>query len=394
MKKKLPPGVRERNGRFTFRYSVEVVKNGKRTRKQKETRSFPTPEEAYEAGILIMADKLRGKNVDPSKTTLKAWCEQWLEDYRIERDPKATTLHQRETALESLKKSIGEYERICDITPRMYQNWLNGLRKEGKAKNTVVMYHSAGRMLFEAAVREGLIETSPADTAVLPAYKKSLKEVEQQEPLPEYMEKDQLKKFLEVTRFRGAAQMHSLFTLLAFTGMRIGEALGLKISDFDEAERTISIKRRVTTLGKVEEYDLDTPKNESSVRIVTIGETAIKAIKAQLAWREQHKKNFGLMHDANFLFWSESKPGYPLRYSTALYQFQRIVKMAELPESLTPHSLRHTHVSLLAEAGEDLTVIQERLGHQNDVMTRRVYLHVTEGRKKLTPDRFEAVMRS
>lgn len=69
-KKKLPPGVRERNGRYTFRYSVPVVKGGKQTRKQKETESFATVQEAYDAGILIKANKLQGKPIDPKNLTL------------------------------------------------------------------------------------------------------------------------------------------------------------------------------------------------------------------------------------------------------------------------------------------------------------------------------------
>ncbi|MDP5276348.1 tyrosine-type recombinase/integrase [Chengkuizengella axinellae] len=56
--------------------------------------------------------------------------------------------------------------------------------------------------------------------------------------------------------------------------------------------------------------------------------------------------------------------------------------MAELNSNLTPHSLRHTHTSLLAEAGVELQEIMDRLGHKDDNTTKHVYLHVTKPKKK------------
>lgn len=61
---------------------------------------------------------------------------------------------------------------------------------------------------------------------------------------------------------------------------------------------------------------------------------------------------------------------------------RRLLKMAELNPELTPHSLRHTHTSLLAEAGVSLPQIMERLGHKDEDTTKNVYLHVTKEMKK------------
>lgn len=57
---------------------------------------------------------------------------------------------------------------------------------------------------------------------------------------------------------------------------------------------------------------------------------------------------------------------------------RRILKLAGLNENLTPHSLRHTHTSLFAEAKVSLEQIMERMGHSDDDTTKNVYLHVTE----------------
>ena len=72
---------------------------------------------------------------------------------------------------------------------------------------------------------------------------------------------------------------------------------------------------------------------------------------------------------------------------------RRILKYAGLNTSLTPHSLRHTHTSLLAEAGVGLEEIMERLGHIDDDTTRNVYLHVTKEKKKEAPQKFAELMK-
>ncbi|BFH16543.1 site-specific integrase [Paenibacillus melissococcoides] len=394
-KKKLPPGVRERDGRYTFRYSVPVVLNGKKTRKQKETPSFSTAEEAESAGILIKADQIRGKLVDEKEITLEKWFERWLENYIIENDPRDYTIRNKKTVISSLKKHLGKDTRVKDTTGDDYQQWLNGLKKKGREEGTLKEYHSNACMIFGDAVRKKIITNDPTEGAKVPAYKQTLEEIEAGETdLPKYLEKEQLKHLLNIARFRGLTQDYNLFVALAYTGLRIGELLALKVGDFNESDHYVSVTKTLTDIGGVKKYKLGPPKNKSSIRKVSIGATVTKVIKAQLDWQEQKKKDGEILHDAGFIFWSPRFPGYPNSKSMVEYRFNRLLKIAGLPTSLTPHSLRHTHVTLLAEAGEDLAVIQDRLGHKNDKITRQVYLHVTQTRKELVPDKFERVMNS
>nr|WP_245998333.1 tyrosine-type recombinase/integrase [Siminovitchia terrae] len=72
----------------------------------------------------------------------------------------------------------------------------------------------------------------------------------------------------------------------------------------------------------------------------------------------------------------------------------RLLKIAGLNGQLTPHSLRHTHTSLLAEAGVGLEQIMDRLGHTDDHTTKNVYLHVTKEMKKEASQKFTELMRS
>jgi integrase len=394
-KKKLPPGVRERDGRYTFRYSVEVIKNGKRDRKQKETESYSTAQEAYDAGILIKADQLKGKLVDEKDITIGQWRKRWLEDYGIERDPQINTKSSRRVALNSLCKKVGEHTRLKDIDGDDYQDWLNHLKKVGRKRSTIKEYHSSAQLCFADAVRKKIIAESPAASAVVPAFKQTIAEIESGgTELPKYLEKKDLHQLLNIIRFRGRHQEYEIFTILAYTGLRISELLALKVSDFYEKERYFSITKSLSVVGSIKDYSLGPPKNKSSVRKVTIGDTVIKLIKAQLTWRDQKIKDGLLQHDADFIFWSYTKPGYPGSKTYLEFRFNELLELAGLPQELTPHSLRHTHVTLLAEAGVELAVIQERLGHKNDEITKRVYLHVTQKQRELVPDRFEKIMHS
>ncbi|WP_373459053.1 tyrosine-type recombinase/integrase [Peribacillus sp. V2I11] len=69
-------------------------------------------------------------------------------------------------------------------------------------------------------------------------------------------------------------------------------------------------------------------------------------------------------------------------------------KTPSINKRLTPHSLRHTHTSLLAEAGVELLQIMDRLGHTEDETTTQVYLHITKDRKKEASQKFAQLMRS
>lgn len=394
-KKRLPPGVRERDGRYTYRYSVPVIVDGKKKRKQKETEGYPTAQEAYEAGTLIKADQLRGKLVDQKDITLEKWAERWLEDYIIECEPRGYTIRGKKTVINSLKKHLGKDTKIKDITGDDYQQWLNTLKKKKLKESTIRDYHNAAGIIFADAVRKKNISENPATGVKVPVFKQTLEEIEAGENnLPKYLEKEQLKHFLNFVRFRGSVQDYNIFVILAYTGLRIGELLALKVTDFNENERYISITKTLTVLNSVKDYKLGPPKNKSSIRKVTIGDTVIKAIKSQLAWRAQKEMDGEVMHDAGFIFWSIKYPGFPGSVVVIERRFARLLKASGLPSSITPHSLRHTHVTLLAEAGEQLAVIQDRLGHKNDEITSRIYMHVTEGQKKLVPDRFERVMNS
>ena len=100
-------------------------------------------------------------------------------------------------------------------------------------------------------------------------------------------------------------------------------------------------------------------------------------------------------HDEGFISAKkERQPGYPIFIKTAENRMVKLLKLADLNLDLTPHSLRHTHTSLLSEAKVGLGEIMDRLGHCDDETTKNVYLHVTKVMKKEASHKFAQLMRN
>jgi integrase len=105
-------------------------------------------------------------------------------------------------------------------------------------------------------------------------------------------------------------------------------------------------------------------------------------------------KHRDIYHIDDFVFASidGELPGYSLYIKKIENRMRRLLKIAKLNLELSPHSLRHTHTSLLAEAGVSLSQIMERLGHKDEDTTKNVYLHVTKEIKKEASQKFKELM--
>lgn len=400
MAKKKYPGVRERDGRFTFRYSVEVVDaDGVRRRKQKETEAYPTAKAAYEAGILIKAQQLEGRLVDEKNITLEAWGERWLEEYTLERNVKMPTVTQRRTMLRCMYLALGSQTRVRDVTKAQYQKMLLDEKKKNLSRSRLIGLHSTCKMMFEDAARKEIIGESPTKGARVPSDRKQTVDINQTEEdeLPRYLEKHELVRFLNTVRFRGDYYEHALFIVLAYTGMRLGELRALQWSDFDKDNGMINITKTLYSEGnRIKDNVFHTPKTKSSRRQISIGDTVIKALgllKQKLRIERGIKDPRAVL--TGFIFSHPGHPELPIPAQNVRNHLRKYLESAGLPTSLTPHSLRHTHVSLLAENPKvRLEEIQQRLGHKNDRVTREIYLHITKKRQHEIADDFEWVMES
>jgi integrase len=194
------------------------------------------------------------------------------------------------------------------------------------------------------------------------------------------------------------ARYRSLVVLLAGSGMRIGEALGLQVSDVDFLRRTVRVERQRLQNGK-----LGPTKTAKSVRPVPVGEVVIAALAAHLAAHPSTGDRFTatkgqpLRYGAWKNVWASAhrqvKKGtggqWSARYLDAAGQehsrmFEGKVDaqrwLAESPGlALDTHDLRHFYASGLIAGGANVKQVQVVLGHASPVITLRIYAHLWPG---------------
>lgn len=380
----------------SWAFVMDIGKNPKTgERKQKKQGGFRTKKEAEAAAASLKNEINLGVYVEESHVTFEDFAFEWLSLYEGTGIVKESTVRIRRHEIKRLLDYFAKI-KIKDITRRQYQNALNDLKNRGYAQNTIDGAHRTGRMIFKKAVELEILKKDPTEYTQVPKQQKTIEELEGQNGLPNYLEKEELIHFLHITKKFGLDQDYSIFLLLSFTGIRAGELCALKWRDIDFEKQTISIsKTYYNPTNNRKEYKLLTPKTPTAVRIIDVDETVINELsKHKLAQKQTMMKHRDIYHDEDFVFASidDELPGYPLYIKKIENRMRRLLKMAKLNLELSPHSLRHTHTSLLAEAGVSLPQIMERLGHKDEDTTKNVYLHVTKKSKKEASQKFKELM--
>jgi integrase len=168
----------------------------------------------------------------------------------------------------------------------------------------------------------------------------------------------ELRSFLEFSKHD---ELHALWFLLATTGLRRGEALGLRWSDVDLRGANVAVRQTIVEVGG--RILVSTPKTARGRRVVALDAASVAVLK-------QHGR--GLSKDDVLVF---GRPdGSPLRPSVVTRRFRGLVADSGLPR-IRLHDLRHTHATLALEAGVHPKVVSERLGHATIAFTLDVYSH-------------------
>lgn len=390
------PNVRERNGKFHYRYSIKDRVTGNRV--QKETKGFATAKEAYQAGIAIESELIKGTYVEEDNMKFVDWCDRWLTLYETSGKVKARSVAIRRQSLIRARKEFAGL-KLKEVTKLQYEELLSTMKLEGLSERTVTMLHEAMRLLYKKAKAMELIKIDITENAELPSFKKTVLQLEKEaeSPLPRYLEKEEVALLLQAADEYGEEQYLRSITVLIYTGMRVGELCALKITDIDEINKQISITKTLDESNGLSNFKIGTPKTSASARKIDVSEKIIGVIKSQLAWRREYKmstrKQFYSKEDYLFIN-TNSMPGKPLSIRRLQEYLKHVLRLACLPVSITPHSLRHTYASLMAEAGEDLAAIQQQLGHRSDEVTKAIYLHVTKARRRTSVEKLDNLLDS
>jgi integrase len=170
------------------------------------------------------------------------------------------------------------------------------------------------------------------------------------------------------------ADNRTLVLFLAYTGLRYGEAAGLRVGDYDRKRRRVAVVENATAVGSV--VEVGTPKDRES-RTVPIPMFLLAMLDEQCRGKD----------GAELLFPGPNGYLRPSHSTTGWFEYARV--RAGLPR-LTPHDLRHTAASLAVSAGANVKAVQRMLGHASAAMTLDVYADLFDDDLDAVAERLDA----
>lgn len=338
-----------------------IDSNGKR--KEKKKSGFTTERAALMALLEVKASTLRGetKLVEKDTMTVGQWLDIWYETN--EAKWKLPTRIQRELVIRlHLKPFLGHY-KLQKLDRVIYQReFLKAV--EGKYKeNSIRLWHNTFKIAINAAVEEEILSRNRFKKVTIGIKDGSL--LEQQK---NFLTPSELITFLDDAKKHSDLTFYTMFQLIAYTGIRRGESIGLQWKNIDFKGKTITIERTR------DEKSIRTPKTRNSYRTILIDDVVVKQLRTyQTFCKQVLLKDKKKLKDTDFIFINESS-GDPISSSNCLYQFNKI-KTRTKYSHITIHGLRHTHATILLNQGQNVKEIAQRLGNTVD-MIYKIYGHV------------------
>jgi len=328
-----------------------------------------------------------GNYTDPKKIKLSDWLDVWIAEYS--NDKKYSTLKGYKAAIRNhIKPELGEYY-LDELSPVLVQKFYNKLimPTDGSkplcaktAKNIHITLHAA----LNQAIDNEILQKNPCDkTRLAKVEKKHIK------PLTD----EQIKEFIE--RCESDTYYGSILRVIAFTGLRESEAMGLTWDAVDFEKGHLIIDKQLmrkpkadggTTLSSVKngkprvlapaQYVMDTLKKRYLDQILQ----SKWAGSPWMAWKneEEHKKALVFTNEI----------GDHLVQKRVYLHFKKIAVEIGAPEARV-HDLRHTFAVISLQNGDDVKTVQENLGHSSASFTLDVYGHVSDRMKKESAARME-----
>ncbi|MDA8189576.1 MAG: site-specific integrase [Dehalococcoidales bacterium] len=363
-KRNLGRGIVERkDGRLC---GVLRLANGKR--QYVYSHKGEKPENFADRFDALRSDTRGGFPMPPARLTVEEYLWQWMAAMQPLRAPR--TVRNYETNINYFADLIGgiRLKSLSNIDVQSACTRLLTTLAPGSVHTAHMVLHAA----LEQAVEWKLLPRNPADKIILPNPSGEEKLTYSDEQLQQL--------------FAATAQdrLHPLWVLMVTTGLRIGEALGLKWDDIDFAEGRLTVQRACqrtpTTLvqdetGEVRrqpgELTLRNLKTKSSRRTVYLAPGTVETL---LNWRERQNQE-RIQGVQGMVFTSQA--GTLLDPRRAQAQWVGATRKAGLPY-IRPHDLRHTAATRLLRRRMHPKQVSEMLGHSSPAITMRVYAHVLE----------------
>lgn len=342
------------------------------TGKEKRTtrRGFKTIKEAKTAErdlLLDVEENGFSSNEDFQNPTFAEVAELWFDSYKNTVKP---------TTYQNVKKKLDVMIDLYFTDMKIQQISVAYCQKVAiQLSNRYILYanyYSVISRIFKYATSIDIIKSNPLDKIIKPK-NRPLKDKEN------YYTKQELTEFLKVCKVDCKPVDYTFYHLLAFTGLRTGEAIGLIWSDVDFENKRLDISRTAVVVNK--KQIVQDPKTKRSKRVITLDDETLNVLKL---WKRQQIKEYfrasvPYKHDLNYIF-TNSFGGW-ISPSAVKERLRRFFCEHHDIKKITLHGFRHTHASLLFEAGVTAKIISDRLGHNNVQTTLDMYTHINDNQR-------------
>ncbi|MGG0666719.1 tyrosine-type recombinase/integrase [Viridibacillus arvi] len=351
---------------YRYRYYDSIGK-----RKEKSQQGFNTEKEALRELLKVKTQVVNGhvKQVSDSNLDIATWCDMFLESKKQLWKPNTYDSRARTVRL-YIKPLLGSF-KLSKLDTMTYQRVFINVLSTKLSPGSVKSAHKIFSTMINAAVENEII---PRNRFSKVSIKKEYEDIE-----ANVLSVDQLKRFLDLMKQRSATQ-YTIAHLLAFTGMRIGEALALTWQDVDLENGLININKSRGSFG------VGTPKTLNSYRTIPIDETVVSTLKKYSIYCKELKFSVGIpfKDDAQIFISHLNLDG--IGVSSTRSNFNLAGKI--LGFHIQPHTLRHTHATILIASGTDVVTVANRLGDSSE-MVLKVYAHASDENKNVPLEVFK-----
>ncbi len=363
--------------------------------------SAPTLEELREKELDVLRDVLDGVRVDKSNLTINDLYESWLQLKRGLKDN--TFANYKYMYMQFVEPDFGK-SRIVDLKRSDIRGFYNYLVDERNLKyNTIDSVHTVLHQVLELGVEDEYLRYNPSDNALKELKKARNVEVDKRRALT-VPEMELFEDFL--SNNPKYHRWYPIFTVMLWTGMRVGEITGLRWSDIDLEEETISVNHTLvyyctrTEAGQI--FAINTPKTKAGERIIPM----LPKVKEAFLMEKEMQKELGIKSESvvdgyrDFIF--VNRFGNVQHQGTLNKAIRRIIRDcnyevldhnrnddAVILPKFSNHSLRHTFTTRMCEAGVNIKAMQDILGHADVETTLDIYAEATKDLKKAEMINFE-----
>ena len=318
----------------------------------------------------LLTDKIEAilmNSIDVKTLTVKTLVDEFVAIDKGLR--KVTTQQNIEYHANTLLKWIEGDILVVNLKAIYIQRMLNKVLLE-KSFNYVKRVYSVLKQALRYGKRMGYIkDISYLDDVILKRPPRTTEEITKARE--KFLTKDELKAFLTALAKKNQ-RVALLFEFQALTGLRIGELRALRVKDYNSKNEYIDVNATLSDKG----LRLP-PKNEYSARRVHLNKRARHILSTFIQLnhsRKQIMQNY--LNPEKYIFVTDGGVPYDSHY------LNKILKSVPFNKTITTHTFRHTHISLLAEKQTPLKTIMARVGHNEPKTTPSIYTHVTDAMKE------------